>query len=633
MPALKRLRPRSGSLFSGALYGLISILGMLTPFRVAPGIIVDGRVVVVVLAGVFDGPASGLVAAALVMAFRSWLGGVGTIPGEGAILTASLLGALVHWRWRARVRDFGPKQFLLLGATLAASGMLWTLALPDPLVARRVFRMLAFPVGLGFPVATLLLGTLLSHQLRRREAEEALAKVRQDLEQQVFERTAELSKSNAFLRGEIAERKRAEEAVHASRQLMERTVATLPDAVFVIHADTAEIQECNPAASEIFGHRREEMLGRSTSFLHVDEAALEEFRRHLFRAVEAEGVLKHFDFRMKRKDGTIFLTEHSVLPLEGERGERVGWLSVVRDITERKRAEEEFLRQSAILEAINHMLRETLRCETDEEVARTCLGVAQDLTGSRFGWIGEVNLSGRLDTIAMSDPGWDCCRMPEAQAAPMIRNMEIRGIWSRVLKDGKSLITNDPTTHPDRVGVPSGHPALTAFLGVPLKDAGQTIGMIALANKPSGYKLHDQEAIEALSVALVEALRRKRAEDKLREAEMRYRTLFEQSPAGVLIIDPGTAAVLESNDTAHRQLGYSRDEFVRLGISDFEAIEKPEETSARIENILRTGRDEFETRHRNKQGEIRNVLVTVQAIALSGRPILHCVFRDITERK
>ena len=211
MPALKRLRPRSGSLLSGALYGLISILGMLTPFRVAPGIIVDGRVVVVALAGVFDGPASGLVAAALVMAFRSWLGGVGTIPGEGAILTASLLGALVHWRWRARVRDFGPKQFLLLGATLVASGMLWTLALPDPLVARRVFRMLAFPVGLGFPVATLLLGTLLSHQIRRREAEEALAKVRQDLEQQVFERTADLSRSNALLQDEIAERKRAEE--------------------------------------------------------------------------------------------------------------------------------------------------------------------------------------------------------------------------------------------------------------------------------------------------------------------------------------------------------------------------------------------------------------------------------------
>jgi len=125
---------------------------------------------------------------------------------------------------------------------------------------------------------------------------------------------------------------------------------------------------------------------------------------------------------------------------------------------------------------------------------------------------------------------------------------------------------------------------------------------------------------------------RSRAEDKLREAEMRYRTLFEQSPAGVLLIDE-TGAVLESNDVAHRQLGYSRDEFLRLRISDFEVIETPEETRARIENILRTGRDEFETRHRTKQGQIRNVLVTARTVALSGRPLFHCVFHDITERK
>jgi PAS domain S-box-containing protein len=43
---------------------------------------------------------------------------------------------------------------------------------------------------------------------------------------------------------------------------------------------------------------------------------------------------------MKRKDETVFPTEHSVRPLEDERGNRIGWVSVVRDITARKRAEE-----------------------------------------------------------------------------------------------------------------------------------------------------------------------------------------------------------------------------------------------------------------------------------------------------
>ena len=48
---------------------------------------------------------------------------------------------------------------------------------------------------------------------------------------------------------------------------------------------------------------------------------------------------------MKRKDGTIFPTEHSVIPLVNDNGKRFGWVSLVRDITDRKRAEEK-LKQS-----------------------------------------------------------------------------------------------------------------------------------------------------------------------------------------------------------------------------------------------------------------------------------------------
>lgn len=90
------------------------------------------------------------------------------------------------------------------------------------------------------------------------------------------------------------------------------------------------------------------------------------------------------------------------------------------------------------------------------------------------------------------------------------QDLEIRGLYGRVLRDGRSLLTNEPSAHPDRVGLPNGHPELTAFLGVPLKQNGRTVGMVALGNKPLGYVPHDQEAVELLSVALVAALQRKR---------------------------------------------------------------------------------------------------------------------------
>jgi len=126
---------------------------------------------------------------------------------------------------------------------------------------------------------------------------------------------------------------------------------------------------------------------------------------------------------------------------------------------------------------------------------------------------------------------------------------------------------------------------------------------------------------------------RRQAAAALKESEERYRLLFEQSPDGIVVIDPETARFLAFNETAHRQLGYSRAEFAQLRISDVEASETSQETGARIATVLRQGRNDFETLHRTRQGEIRNIYVTAQFIEKHGQPIYHCVWRDITARK
>ncbi len=186
---------------------------------------------------------------------------------------------------------------------------------------------------------------------------------------------------------------------------------------------------------------------------------------------------------------------------------------------------------SAVVEAINIVFEKAFRCETEEELAKTCLQEAERLTGSAFGWIGEVNEAGRLDTMAMSDPGWEACRMPGGDVLAAIQNLEVRGIWSSVLKDGRSQIINDPAVHPGRVGLPEGHPALRCFLGVPLKQAGQTIGMISLANKDGGYTPDDQAAVEALARPIVQTILRKRAEAELTEHQEQLAQLVEQRTA------------------------------------------------------------------------------------------------------
>ncbi|NCC25881.1 MAG: PAS domain S-box protein [Deltaproteobacteria bacterium] len=126
---------------------------------------------------------------------------------------------------------------------------------------------------------------------------------------------------------------------------------------------------------------------------------------------------------------------------------------------------------------------------------------------------------------------------------------------------------------------------------------------------------------------------RRRMEDAIRHAEARYRTLLDFLPDSVLLIDPDTALPVEFNAPTHEQLGYTRKEFAALRINDYEALEKPEETAARIEKIARTGRDDFETLHRRKDGSAIDVLVTVKLVRFFEKAVMLVVYRDITAKK
>jgi diguanylate cyclase (GGDEF)-like protein/PAS domain S-box-containing protein len=125
---------------------------------------------------------------------------------------------------------------------------------------------------------------------------------------------------------------------------------------------------------------------------------------------------------------------------------------------------------------------------------------------------------------------------------------------------------------------------------------------------------------------------RKYAEERLRESEGRYRLLYDQSPDGILLI--GTdGGIVEFNESAHGQLGYTREEFAGLTIADINPFETSEQLAENMHRILQEGKAEFETRHRTKSGEIRNVLVITKSIHLAGSPYFHSIWRDITERK
>lgn len=121
------------------------------------------------------------------------------------------------------------------------------------------------------------------------------------------------------------------------------------------------------------------------------------------------------------------------------------------------------------------------------------------------------------------------------------------------------------------------------------------------------------------------------ASQALREAELRYRTLFEQSPDSVVIVDPENGRIVEFNDVACRLLGYSPEEFGALRLQDIQAFDSPRLVVDRLRRILDDGRDTCETLHRTKNGEIRTVIVSSRLIELSGMALVQSFFHDVTE--
>jgi PAS domain S-box-containing protein len=280
------------------------------------------------------------------------------------------------------------------------------------------------------------------------------------------------------------------------------------------------------------------------------------------------------------------------------------------DTNERKITEQALVSQKALLSGIAGIFHEALTFQTEEELGEVCLRVAEEITESRFGFIGEIK-GQHLEHIAISNPGWDACAEldPHGRREPPGK-FELHGIYGRVLLDGKGLFTNDPTHHPDRVGLPVGHPPLESFLGVPLIHEGRTIGMIGLANRPGGYTISEQESVETLAPVIVEAFIRKRAEQALRESEDRFHRLFEDDLTGDFLCT-AEGRILLCNPAFAEIFGFSSSDEA-IGTSFLDLCIDLEERESMLESLKQQGKlSRYEAWRKRRNGELIYVVENI----------------------
>ncbi len=178
----------------------------------------------------------------------------------------------------------------------------------------------------------------------------------------VIDKAGQVTAVVAFARN-ITDRKRAEESLRLANILLERTFASLKEAVFVIDLSTQAIITCNAAVENIFGYKKEEVISRTLEFLHVNRAGYDDFNEKLSSALRGEGLF-NAEFAARRKDGTPIVTEYTVTETSDDSSGRTVLVIVARDITERKRAEEQLRvalkEKEVLLKEIHHRVKNNL---------------------------------------------------------------------------------------------------------------------------------------------------------------------------------------------------------------------------------------------------------------------------------
>ena len=175
----------------------------------------------------------------------------------------------------------------------------------------------------------------------------------QTLAQQFNTMAGTLKESYADLEQKVADRT---EEVRRSEERYRSLFEESRDAIFL--SDQGVVIAANEAALELFGFTREQAIGSNVGDRYADPEDQERFRRE----IEQEGSVRDFEVQLLKHDGTVMDCLLTATRRRSDTGEVTAELQgLVRDITERKRAEETLMQQTrelAVLEERNRMARE-----------------------------------------------------------------------------------------------------------------------------------------------------------------------------------------------------------------------------------------------------------------------------------
>lgn len=439
--------------------------------------------------------------------------------------------------------------------------------------------------------------------LERKQVENKLQKVHDELELRVEERTTELTRTVERLSLEMDRRRQAKTALAKEQEFSKAVLENIEDGIVACNSEGV-LSFFNRATRKFHGLPEKplpaEKWAEYYDLYHADGKTM--MKREdipLFRALKGEHI-QDAEMVIAPKKGKKRILLASGQSLLDPQGEKLGAVVSMHDITDRKQAEEELRRHRDDLEELVIQRTE----ELSESEARY-KNIFETISDSLF-IIDSDGIIRDANPAACQTYGYSIEELKSLNAHNLI-SPEYHSIYEEYLE---SLNTSG------------------TFFGetIDVRKDGSFFN-----TELSGTTIFFKG--ERRLVAIVrDVTERKHATDILIEKEQQYRSLFENNISVILLIDPDTGAIFDANSSACSYYGYSNKTFKKMKITDINNLSK-EEVFEEMKEAKAENRKYFNFQHRLADGTIREVEVFSGPITVRGTHLLCSIIHDISERK
>jgi diguanylate cyclase (GGDEF)-like protein/PAS domain S-box-containing protein len=394
------------------------------------------------------------------------------------------------------------------------------------------------------------------------------------------------------------------------------------------------LDQINPSWHQILGWSTSELRAQPFSFFaHPDDLASLQSLVHEPKQADDQ---THSAWRIRCKDGSYRLLALSVSNVSGSLG------FSARDITEQAAIEERMSFKSVLNKELSELQREYIqKASAGSEWWERALALLIRITKSEYGFIGSIHQDGRsrfLRTHAITNIAWDetTRRLYDQSRTNGMEFRNLETLFGRVIADGKTLVSNDVANDPRAHGRPNGHPPLHHFLGLACGQGEQMVGMVGLANRPTGYSPEMVADLESAGVVLAAVIHQSVAEARRVRVESRLQGIIDSTLDVIFTIDRhGT--ILSLNPAVKRVFGYEPSACVGKNISMLINPHDRGENDSFLHQYFEKGSAGIlgsgaEVTGVRKDGQEVNIELTVWTNAAEPGQSFNGLMRDVTER-